>query len=76
MNIDLEPAEVIHRQGRYWLCVAGVYVAMETDLCRDPLYNVSLWDKASLDKAAEHINDGVAWRLDAARQEGKAQRNA
>jgi hypothetical protein len=50
-------AEVVHRMGRYFLAINGIYVAMETDVCRDPLTAEEQWSKESLDLAAAYIND-------------------
>lgn len=53
-------AEVILRQGRYFLIVNGVYVAMESDLVpvRDPAIADRRWTEAALRQAAEFINSG------------------
>lgn len=53
-------AEVVLTHGRYFLVVGDVYVAMETDLCRDGEIEARFWDKASLDQAAERINKAPA----------------
>ena len=53
-------AEVILTQGRYFLVVNGVYIAMESDRCpvRDPDIDARLWTPAALHQAAELINSG------------------
>lgn len=52
-------AEVLLRLGRYHLVVNGVYVAMEGDIypCRDPAIDGHRWSKASLEQAAQLINE-------------------
>lgn len=52
-------ADVVLYCGRYFLRVAGLYVAMETDPCRDMLTVSKVWDKEALDEAAKRINDAV-----------------
>lgn len=49
-------ADVVLSCGRWWLRVVGVFVAMETDLCRDPAWADRYWDRASLEQAAGRIN--------------------
>jgi hypothetical protein len=51
-------AEVVLTQGRWFLVVRGVYVAMEGDPCvnRDPAYAGRNWDRMSLEEAAQDIN--------------------
>ena len=49
-------AEVVLHLGRFHLVVQGVYVAMETDLCRDPAFEALYWSKAMLVQAAQIIN--------------------
>ena len=50
-------AEVILRMGRWFLVVNGVYVAMETDVCRDDFTSDARWSEGSLRQAAEFINE-------------------
>jgi len=50
--------EVVLHLGRYWLVVRGVFVAMETDVCRDPEYDGRVWTEQSLRQAADDINSG------------------
>ncbi len=50
-------AEVILRMGRWFLVVNGIYVAMETDVCRDDLMIGARWSEGSLRQAAEFINE-------------------
>jgi hypothetical protein len=50
-------AEVVLHLGRFHLVVRGVYLAMETDLCRDPAFASLYWTKAMLDQAAQLINE-------------------
>lgn len=52
-------AEVVLHLGRYWLVVRGVYVAMETDTCRDPAYDGPIWTRDALRLAAADINAGT-----------------
>lgn len=54
-------AEVILRQGRYFLVVRGVYVAMEGDVCRDPLFTVGQWNENALRTVCHQINANT-WR--------------
>jgi hypothetical protein len=73
-------AEIIVTQGRHFLVVNGVYVAMESDVCpvRDPAIGARRWTPDALRQAAEMINSerrpnanarwiGAAARKDAAR---------
>lgn len=53
-------AEVVLYCGRYFLLVGDVYVAMETDPCRDTLTDDKVWSKKSLDKAARKINKAAS----------------
>jgi len=50
-------AEVVLHLGRFHLVVRGVYLAMETDLCRDPAFASLYWTKTMLDQAAQLINE-------------------
>lgn len=51
-------AEVILRQGRWFLVVRGVFVAMQGDsgINRDPAYEGTAWTRATLEQAAHDIN--------------------
>jgi len=69
-----EIAEVLLRQGRYFLVVRGVYVAMETDSCRDPDIEGRTWTPEALRQAAALINSG-RWASAAARWVDKASRD-
>ena len=51
-----EVAEVILRVARYWLCVRGIYLAMEGDICRDPYFWQTTWTHEMLRHAADCIN--------------------
>lgn len=50
-------AEIILRMGRWFLVVNGVYVAMETDVCRDDFTSDARWSEGSLRQAAKFINE-------------------
>lgn len=50
------PAEVVLSQGRHWLMVRGLGLAMETDMCRDPDIAVRYWTRDALCQARDLIN--------------------
>lgn len=54
MNETEEIAEVILKQGRWVLVVHGIFVAMEGDICRDPLYG-RVWEYSNLLDASNLI---------------------
>jgi len=68
MSQTAEIAEVVLRQGRYFLVVRGVYLAMETDLVpvRDLAIKPARWTRDALRQAAALINSG-RWTNAAAR---------
>ena len=49
-------AEVVLHLGRYHLVVNGLYVAMEGDPCRDPLFEDRVWTKRAMEDAMVAIN--------------------
>lgn len=51
--------EVLLSQGRWHLKVGGVYVATETDLCRDPEIADKRWTRSSLNEAAAKIRESI-----------------
>ena len=51
-----QPAHVILRQGRFFLVVNGLFLAMQGDPCRDPSFG-QLWEYESLVRAAATINN-------------------
>lgn len=65
-------AEVVLTRGRYFLVVRGVYVAMETDTCRDSSYDGPMWTRDTLRLAAADIN---AETFDSARERTKKKGN-
>lgn len=55
---DGQVAEVVLTRGRYFLRVAGIYVAMETGICRDGRWVDRGWTAQMLREAADTINGG------------------
>ena len=51
-----KPAHVLLRQGRFFLVVNGLFVAMQGDPCRGPSFG-TLWEYESLVRAAAAINN-------------------
>jgi hypothetical protein len=73
MVIPFMKAEVILHLGRYFLVVGGIYVAMESDPCRDPAFDGKTWTESMLRTAAGYINANL-WlsaqqRLDSERSD-------
>jgi len=50
-------AEVVLRQGKLHLSVAGFYLATEGGSCVDPEFSENRWNKSSLEKVARLINE-------------------
>ena len=60
MSEEQPIAEVLLKQGRYFLVVRGVYLAMEGDpsINRDSAYDGRRWTLETLREAADDINSG------------------
>ncbi len=68
-------AEVILHLGRFHLVINGVYLAMESDVCRDPFTSDARWTEGSLRQAAEFINE-KRWESARARFDAKESTDA
>lgn len=55
-NPDEGLAFVMCKMGRFHLFVAGVVVATQGDVCRDPEIDDHIWTDQSLEQAAQRIN--------------------